>query len=115
MKVLKNQHELPIWGLYRRDNRAFLVSTGLQTLAVVALFTIFSGPAAEDTVRQVFTPLVAPNLKPYQPKANHGGGGGGDRSPLPASAGKLPKPALRQFTPPEAVIRNPDPKLAMDP
>jgi len=63
----------------------------------------------------VFTPLVAPNLKPYQPKANQGGGGGGDRSPLPASAGKLPKPALRQFTPPAAVIHNLDPKLAMDP
>jgi periplasmic protein TonB len=115
MKVLKNQHERPIWGVYRRDNRAFLISTGLQTLAVVALFTVFSGPVVENTVRQVLTPLVAPTLKPYQPKANHGGGGGGDRSPLPASAGKLPKPAPRQFTPPTAVIRNPDPKLAMDP
>ena len=35
------------------------------------------------------------------------GGGGGDRSPLPASKGRLPKLAPRQFTPPMAVVNNP--------
>ena len=44
-----------------------------------------------------------------------GGGGGGDRSPTPPSKGKLPKLATRQFVPPAAVIRNPDPKLVMEP
>ena len=44
-----------------------------------------------------------------------GGGGGGDRSPLPASKGRLPKPSLRQFTPPVAVVNNPNPKLTMEP
>jgi len=44
-----------------------------------------------------------------------GGGGGGDRSPLPASKGRLPKAALRQFTPPVAVYNNLNPKLAMEP
>jgi TonB family protein len=44
-----------------------------------------------------------------------GGGGGGDRSPLPASFGKLPKASLRQFTPPMAVINNPNPRLTMEP
>src|SRR5439155_8621954 len=44
-----------------------------------------------------------------------GGGGGGDRSLLPASKGKLPKAALRQFTPPMAVVNNPNPKLIMEP
>jgi TonB family protein len=44
-----------------------------------------------------------------------GGGGGGDRSPLPASKGRLPKVSLRQFTPPMAVVNNPNPKLTMDP
>jgi TonB family protein len=48
-------------------------------------------------------------------KQMHGGGGGGDRSPLQASKGKLPKPQLRQFVPPTAVINNAAPKLAMDP
>jgi len=44
-----------------------------------------------------------------------GGGGGGDRSPLPASKGRLPKASLRQFTPPVAVYNNLNPKLAMEP
>jgi TonB family protein len=44
-----------------------------------------------------------------------GGGGGGDRSALPASFGKLPKAALKQFTPPVAVYNNDNPKLAMEP
>ena len=44
-----------------------------------------------------------------------GGGGGGDRSPLPASKGRLPKLAARQFTPPMAVVNNPNPKLIMEP
>jgi len=48
-------------------------------------------------------------------QANQGGGGGGDRSLTPASKGRLPKIAPRQFTPPSAVINNPNPKLAMDP
>ncbi len=44
-----------------------------------------------------------------------GGGGGGDRDKLEASLGKLPKKSLSQITPPSAVIRNPDPKLAVEP
>jgi TonB family protein len=34
---------------------------------------------------------------------------------LPASKGRLPKAALKQFTPPMAVVNNPNPKLTMDP
>ncbi len=49
-----------------------------------------------------------------KPAVHQGGGGGGDRSPLQANKGKLPKPALRQFVPPSAVINNPQPKLVMD-
>lgn len=57
-------------------------------------------------------PLTAPYLAASR---SAGGGGGGDRTPLPASKGKLPKIAPRQFTPPEAVIHNANPKLAMEP
>src|SRR5208337_4081412 len=38
-----------------------------------------------------------------------------DRSPTPASKGRLPKPSMKQFTPPMAVVNNPNPKLVMDP
>ncbi|HXA05045.1 MAG TPA: energy transducer TonB [Bryobacteraceae bacterium] len=36
------------------------------------------------------------------PSPYRGGGGGGERSALPASRGRLPRLALRQFTPPSA-------------
>jgi TonB family protein len=44
-----------------------------------------------------------------------GGGGGGDRDKLAAPKGKLPKTALDQITPPAVVIRNDNPKLAVEP
>ncbi len=53
-------------------------------------------------------------LPPSKDKAG-GGGGGGDRDKLAASKGALPKLAKEQFTPPAVVIRNENPKLAVDP
>src|SRR5260370_12621836 len=50
-----------------------------------------------------------------KPKVMAGGGGGGDRSPRPASNGRAPKFSPRQFVPPAAVVNNPNPKLLMDP
>jgi TonB family protein len=53
---------------------------------------------------------------PQSTKKAGGGGGGGERNPLPASKGRLPKFSLNaQLTPPAAVIRNPNPRLAAEP
>src|SRR5271154_2798287 len=60
------------------------------------------------------------DLKPYTPiapakmSAMGGGGGGGDRDLVQASKGKLPKLDTKQITPPQ-IIRNDNPKLAVDP
>ncbi len=63
----------------------------------------------------VFVPDLD-QVNPLTPKPNPlQGGGGGDRSALPASFGKLPKASVRQFTPPVAVYNNMAPKLMMDP
>lgn len=43
----------------------------------------------------------------------HGGGGGGDRSPLPASRGALPTFTRMQFTPPKVTIPKVTPLLPM--
>jgi TonB family protein len=109
-----------IWGLYGRKKSPFMMSTGFQFGAVAMLFTVFSTKVVQDQVRQVSQLVFAPDIDPYVPKdalkkQNTVGGGGGDRSPLPASKGRLPKPALRQFTPPMAVVNNPNPRLTMDP
>lgn len=111
-----------IWGLYGRDKRSGPMSLAIHLGVVVLLFTVLSASkTVRDTVSHVITPVFAPDLAPYQPQmapkkqAMGGGGGGGDRSPLPASKGKLPKPSLKQFTPPMAVVNNPNPKLVMEP
>lgn len=105
-----------IWGLYGRQKKSFMVSTGFQVCLVVAVFTILSSKAVQDKVKE-FVPLISPIdlAPPPAPKKMGGGGGGGDRSPLPASKGRLPKLQLKQFTPPMAVVNNPNPKLMMEP
>jgi len=104
-----------IWGLYGRQKKSFLMSSGFQVVVVLAALWIFSIPAVQKTVQKgvaVFLPDLSPT--PVV-QVNKGGGGGGDRSLLAASKGRLPKIAPRQFTPPSQVINNPNPKLVMDP
>ncbi len=109
-----------IWGLYGKDKKSNVMSLAIHATVVTLLFTVFSSKAVQNTVKQVAT-LVQPDIAPYIPKMAEqkqqmgGGGGGGDRSPTPASKGRLPRPSLKQFTPPMAVVNNPNPKLLMDP
>ena len=110
---------IEIWGIYQRQKKSFLISTALQSALVAVMFVVFSNPVVLEKARQVATLVMPSDLAPaalnLKPQANHGGGGGGDRSPLPASKGRLPKVALRQFVPPAAVFNNPAPKLVMEP
>ncbi len=91
----------------------------VHVASVVLAFTLATNSTVQNAVKTTVT-LVAPDIAPYlpqaaKPKPMGGGGGGGDRSPLPASKGRLPKLAVRQFTPPMAVVNNPNPKLIMEP
>ena len=109
-----------IWGQFGRQKKSWAMSLTLQSAAVLLLFVAASSKTVQQKVVN-FMPLLDPNLVPYQPKqapakdTMAGGGGGGDRSLLPASKGRLPKADLKQFTPPVAVIHNTDPKLTMEP
>lgn len=103
-----------IWGFYGGHEKTAGASSVLIHVGVVALLLItFTNPAVQQAVKNTVT-LIAPDLKPLK-DISKGGGGGGDRSPLPASKGRLPQVAPRQFTPPEAVIVNQNPKLPMVP
>ncbi|HEV3333873.1 MAG TPA: energy transducer TonB [Bryobacteraceae bacterium] len=106
-----------IWGLYGRQKKSWLMSMGLQTAVVVLLFTVLSSKPVQQMVKQAIEIYAPVDITDYKPKKEvmHGGGGGGDRSPIPASKGKLPKAALKQFTPPVVVPQNLNPKLTMDP
>ena len=90
---------------------------GIIALLIVPFLISASKPV--NAVKKLdLTPL---DISPYAPKLPPGakpaggGGGGGEHNPVPASKGRAPKFAMTQFTPPTAVIKNPNPKLAMDP
>lgn len=104
-----------IWGLYGNQKKSFMMSFGFQICLVIFVVLALSTKPVQKAVKQVAELVMPVDVAPVDMKQMHGGGGGGDRSPLPASKGKLPKPQLRQFVPPTAVINNPTPKLAMDP
>ncbi len=105
-----------IWGLYGRQKRAFLSSFVIHVTVVALAFSLATNKDVQQSVAKAVT-LIAPDIAPYipQPRKQTGGGGGGARDPLPAPKGKLPRAAPRQFTPPTAVVTNPDPKLIMEP
>ncbi len=96
---------------------ALAVHIGLIVLLVVPIYSKITNPTPP-----VIAINVAPDdISPYTSKipagknTAHGGGGGGERNPIPASKGKLPKFAPMQLTPPMAAIRNPNPRLAVTP
>lgn len=106
-----------IWGMYGRQKKSFLMSTGFNA-AVVALACLLGltkpGMKAVKTVATLILPLDMTSDAP-KPLPHKTSGGGGDRSPLPESFGKLPKASLKQFTPPLAVYNNMNPRLTMEP
>ncbi|MGO9643027.1 MAG: energy transducer TonB [Candidatus Acidiferrales bacterium] len=97
---------------------ALAVHIGIVVLLVVPLYhKIVSSPLQVVQAINVDIDDVSPYTSkiPAGKNVAHGGGGGGERNPVPASKGKLPKFAPMQLTPPVAVIRNPNPKLTATP
>src|SRR5438046_4064517 len=98
----------------RNRQTSALLSLLIHAAAALLLLTVATNP------KGIIRPLRAGSwnetklIEPYLPKKG-GGGGGGDHSLLRASKGALPKAAARQFTPPQVVQFNPEPKLIMEP
>ncbi len=111
-----------IWGEYNYKKQSASVSLVVHILLLAGLIglSIWGVKAVTEKPRETVT-LIAPDdapQLPITPKKNQtmaGGGGGGDRDKLQAPKGKLPKSAMEQITPPAVVIRNPDPKLPVEP
>ena len=97
---------------------ALAVHAGIIALLIVPFITNMLPSTTQAKNKLDVTPL---DISPYVaklPAGNNkagGGGGGGDRSTLPPTKGRAPKFAMTQFAAPTAVIKNPNPKLAMDP
>jgi len=110
-----------IWGFYNYKKNGALGSTVAHVIVIALIIggTILGRRLVTkvEAKPQIETKLIDPGdytLKPAKTQAG-GGGGGGDRDVLKASQGRLPKFSMQQITPPAAVIRNPSPKLAVEP
>jgi TonB family protein len=100
-----------------RDRKSSLISVGIHLLVIAIILAVLFWRPKRPAVAEVIPPPNF-NVTPFLPlgeKPMGGGGGGGDRSITPAAQGKLPPIAKTQFVPPDEVIRNPKPKLAVAP
>lgn len=117
--VMPSLYGADAWGEYQVRPTNFFLSLLLHTLA--AGLVLASANWVVDNSPQIKQQLIgtvielSPYVLPPSAKEAGGGGGGGDRDKLAASKGNLPKLSDKQFVPPTAVIRNLDPKLAMEP
>jgi len=99
------------------------VGSGIAHVALLGLILAGAAVGGHQVVVQAkqreIVLLVAPSPDSYilrtSSKVVGGGGGGGDRDPLPVPKGRLPKFAMVQITPPQIVLRNPNPKLTVEP
>lgn len=98
--------------------KGLLLSTIIHIAIAVSLLVL--GKYAQMSRRpasslEIF--MISPNSSGISSPLSlkRGGGGGGDRSPQPASKGKSPKVSLKQLAPPAAEISNEQPKLAVEP
>src|SRR3984957_21205640 len=109
-----------IWGFYSNWKMGALGATGTYVLiaAIIAASYLIGRKVVAEIVQKPTVALIDPGdipaLKPSKTQVG-GGGGGGDRDVLQASKGKLPKLSMQQITPPMVVVRNPNPKLAVEP
>ncbi len=113
---------IEIWGQYNNYRAAGLKGSAAVHAVLIALL-VASASLGHKVVQQVKQPehvtLIAPPLDSYIMKPAKtevsGGGGGGDRDQLQAPKGHLPKRAMQQITPPQIILRNEKPKLAVTP
>ena len=98
-----------------------LVSVGLHaavlTLALLPWATSLPQfPKVNETAVMVYVPQNLVLNLPQKDDQSGGGGGGGKKLPTPPSLGRLPRPAEKQFVPPDPEPpKNPDPTLIVEP
>jgi periplasmic protein TonB len=113
-----------IWGAYDYKQEGAGVSLVVHVVMIALLIgvSILTSRAVKlNTQKQNVmaltdndVPMDLPMTSKKGPSSG-GGGGGGDRDKLEATKGKLPKFSMQQLAPPAVVIRNDNPKLAVEP
>jgi len=107
------------YGLYKTRRSTFVLSFVIHVLVVALLFATgkFVATHRQEIRQQVIGIVteVRPYILPASASKSGGGGGGGDRDRLAASRGTLPRFSREQLAPPAVVVRNQNPKLAVEP
>ncbi|HEX6905307.1 MAG TPA: energy transducer TonB [Terriglobales bacterium] len=107
------------YGLYGTKPITFVFSFVAHTLLAVLVvwsstFVVTHRKQIQQQVVGIVTD-ISPYVLPASSTKAGGGGGGGDRDKLQASKGALPKLSDQQITPPAVIVRNENPKLAVEP
>lgn len=112
---------IEVWGHYNNYRSAGVKGSAMVHAVLIGLIVAASlgtHVVQQEKPRQVAT-LIAPSPDSYTmqsaKKEVSGGGGGGDHDPLPPPKGRLPKLDVQQFTPPQIILHNAKPKLAVEP
>lgn len=98
-----------------------LVSVGAHIMVLVLALIPWASsakkpPPLTETAVMLYTPLNLILNLPLKDDESGGGGGGGKRQTTPPSLGQLPRPAEKQFVPPDPEPpKNPDPILIVEP
>jgi periplasmic protein TonB len=111
-----------IWGQFNNYRSNGLVGSAVAHVVILGLIlsgALFSHQVVQKIQQRETVTLIAPSpdsyALPVAKKVVSGGGGGGDHDRLPAPKGRLPQTAMQQITPPQIVLRNDHPKLAVAP
>ena len=111
-----------IWGQYNNYRSNGLVGSAVIHVVLLGLLlsgAMFTHQVVQKVEQHETVTLIAPSpdsyAMPVAKKVVSGGGGGGDHDRIEAPKGRLPKLALQQITPPQIVLHNQHPKLAVEP
>ena len=119
---LKAEGPEAIWGQfnnYRSNGLAGSAAVHIILLALILGTATLGHQVVQREQPHETVTLIAPSpdsyALPVAKKVVSGGGGGGEHDVLEAPKGRLPKLAMEQITPPQIVIHNLHPKLAVEP
>jgi len=113
-----NSVAVDIWQDYLPNPYSWMNSLLVHLLVITALvlpFELGSLPGSRPTPMRILVTTPLHLILPHGLDEYTGGGGGGNRSPTPASRDALPRFARVQFTPPSPVIPATPPLLVMQP
>lgn len=121
-RVQRVQAPEAIWGQFNNYRSNGLVGSVVVHVVLLALIlggAVFGHKVVQKVEQRQVVTLVAPSpdsyALPVAKKIVSGGGGGGDHDIVAPTKGRLPKTAMQQITPPQIVIHNMRPKLAVEP